>query len=336
MMKDPVRSVTKQAFYGILPVLRAIWFPFKVLEYFVLHPVLGLLPLALAHRIFRFRSPWLLLLPSERARILQNLSTAFPDRLSPRERRRTGAAYARFLSCLRFDAWISSSCSVARLNQAVRLEGLCHLREAQERGRGVVLLGCHTGFFYRFVFSLARNGYELRVLTMKTEETGRIVWRGRAELMLYRKILERMEAEQNIRVIYAGRAYQQIKTSLEQKQILLTKMDNPGSTEGEKGVRARFLGLEASFSTEIFKMAKQHDAVCLPYIVQVENHLCKIRIYPPLPPGNREGRPDQEVSAQIEYFLSLFEEQILSRPEQWWLWRDLGAFGLPSPPPPAR
>ena len=200
-MKDAIRSVTKQAFYGILPVLRAIWFPIKVVEYFVVYPVLSLLPLSLAHRIFRFRWPWLLLMPSEKQLILRNLSTAFPVSLSPRERRRTGTAYARFLSCLRFDAWISSSCGVERLNEAVRLEGLSHLREAQGKGKGVVLLGCHTGFFYRFVFTLARNGYEHRVLTMKTEETGRIVWRGRAELMLYRKILERMEAEPNIRVI---------------------------------------------------------------------------------------------------------------------------------------
>jgi lauroyl/myristoyl acyltransferase len=235
---------------------------------------------------------------------------------------------------VRFDAWISTSFSAERLNEAVHIEGLSHLREAQEQGKGVVLLGCHTGFFYRFAFTLARNGYEHRVLTMKTEETGRIVWRGRAELMLYRKILDRMEAEQNIRVIYAGKAYPQIKTCLEQKQILLTKMDNPGSEEEDKGVRTRFLGLETAFSTELFKMAREHDAVCLPYIVQVENHICKIRIYPPSSPVTQDAPPDEEVSAQIEYFVSLFERHILACPEQWWLWRDLGAFALPSPPPP--
>ena len=331
-MKGLIRFVTKQAFYGILPVLRAVWFPIKVVEYFVLHPLLSLLPLSLAYKIFRVRCPWLLMLPSERELILRNLSTVFPGSLSAGERRRTGAAYARFLSCLRFDAWISSSCSVERLNRAVHLEGLSLLREAQEKGKGVVLLGCHTGFFYRFVFTLARNGYEHRVLTMKTEETGRIVWRGRAELILYGKILERMEAEQNIRVIYAGKAYQQIKASLEEKRILLTKMDNPGSEDGDKGVRARFLGLESVFSMELFKMAREHDAVCLPYIVQVDNHVCRIRIYPPLPPGNGEASADQEASAQIEYFLNLFEQHILSCPEQWWLWRDLGAFGVPSSP----
>jgi lauroyl/myristoyl acyltransferase len=333
-MKDRIRVLTKQAFYGILPVLRAIWFPIKVLEYFLVFPVLSMLPLSLAHRIFRFRWPWLFFLPSEKELILRNLSAALPDRLSSRERRKTAAAYARFLSCLRFDAWISSSCSIERLNESVNLEGLSHLREAQERGKGIVLLGCHTGFFYRFVFTLARNGYEHRVLTMKTEETGRIVWRGRAELILYRKILERMEAEQNIRVVYAGKAYPQIKTCMEQKQILLTKMDNPGSVDRDKGVTARFLGLESAFSTELFRMAREHDAVCLPYIVQVENHICRIRIYPPSSPANQEASADEEVSAQVEYFLNLFERHILACPEQWWLWRDLGAFGPPFPPPP--
>jgi lauroyl/myristoyl acyltransferase len=333
-MKDRVRFVAKKAFYGILPLLRAIWFPIKFVEYFVLHPALSFLPLSLAHRIFRLRWPWLLLLPSERELIVRNLSTAFP-RLSPGECRRIGGAYARFLSCLRFDAWVSTSCSVKRLNESVHFEGLSHLREAQERGKGVVLLGCHTGFFYRFVFALARNGYEHRVLTMKTEETGRIVWRGRAELMLYRKILERMEAEQNIRVIYAGKAFQQIKTSLEQKKILLTKMDNPGSEARDKGVRARFLGIESTFSTDLFNMARQQDAICLPYIVQVQDHMCRIRIYPPLPFRTEERSADEEASAQTEYFLNLFEKQILSCPEQWWLWRDLGGFGLPSAPPPS-
>jgi lauroyl/myristoyl acyltransferase len=167
---------------------------------------------------------------------------------------------------------------------------------------------------------------------MKTDETGRIVWRGRAELMLYRKILERMEAEQNIRVIYAGKAYRQIKACLERKQILLTKMDNPGPEEGDKGGRARFLGLECAFSTELFKMARKHDAVCLPYIVQVENHICRIRIYPPSSAAIQDAPVDQEIPAQIEYFLDLFEQHILAHPEQWWLWRDLGAFGVPSSP----
>jgi len=165
---------------------------------------------------------------------------------------------------------------------------------------------------------------------MKVEETGRIVWRGRAELLLYQRILERMEAEQNIRVIYAGRAYQQIKTSLAEKKILLTKMDNPGPEQAGKGVRARFLGIESVFSTELFKIARQHDAVCLPYIVRVDNHVCRIRIYPPSPSGSPGGSPEQEMSRQIVYFLNLCEQHILSCPEQWWLWRDLGAFELPS------
>jgi lauroyl/myristoyl acyltransferase len=327
-MKDPFRLLIKKAFYRALPLLRAIWFPVKAIEYFILLPALALLPLSLAHRIFRFRSPWLVLLPSEKELISKNLSAAFEGRLTPGACRRTGAAYARFLSCLRFDAWVSSSCRVERLNPTVRFEGLAHLREAQDQGRGVVLLGCHTGFFYRFVFALARNGFEHRVLTMKTEETGRIVWRGRAERMLYRKILERMEAEPNIRVIYAGKAYGQVRDCLEQKAILLTKMDNPGSEEGEKDVRARFLGVDSAFSTELFELAKQCDAVCLPYIVRVDNHLCRIRIYPPFQAGNTSPSPDQEPAAQIESFLNLFEQHILSCPEQWWLWRDLGAFEL--------
>lgn len=325
-MKDPLRFIVKKAFYGVLPLLRAIWFPAKVVEYFVVHPALSLLPLSLAHRIFRFRSPWLLLLPSERELILRNLSAAFTGRLSPGECRKTGAAYARFISCLRFDARLSSCCSVERLNETIRFEGLSLLREAQEQGRGVVLLGCHTGFFYRFVFALARNGYAHRVLTMKTEETGRIVWRGRAELILYRKILERMEAEPNIRVIYAGRAYEQIRACLEEKEILLTKMDNPGSRAGDRDVRVRFLGLESAFSTQLFEMARRHDALCLPYIVRVENHMCRIRIYPPWPEETRLDSADRDPAAQIAYFLNLFERHILSCPEQWWLWRDLGAF----------
>jgi lauroyl/myristoyl acyltransferase len=333
-MKDPLRSAAKSAFYGIYPVLRTGWFPIKLVEYFVIHPLLSWLPLGWAHRIFRLRWPWLFLVPSEKELILRNLSIAFQGKLPPSRLTSLGAEYARFLSCLRFDAWISSSLSAERINKTVRFEGLSHLREAQEEGKGVVLLGSHTGYFYRFVFALARNGYRHQLITMRTEETGRIVWRGKAELILYRKILERMEAEENIHVIYAGKAYREIESSLEQKQVLLTKIDNPAPDEGDKGVRARFLGLECLFSPEIFRMAKQHDAVCLPYVVHGDGHLCRFRIYPPWEPGRVEASVDDAIAIQVEYFIRLFEEHILSCPQQWWLWRDLGAFGSSPPTPP--
>jgi lauroyl/myristoyl acyltransferase len=232
---------------------------------------------------------------------------------------------------LRFDAWLSSSSSAEKINKTVRFEGLSHLREAQEQGKGVVLLGSHTGYFYRFVFALARNGYRYQVITMRTEETGRIVWRGRAELILYRKILERMEAEENIRIIYAGRAYGEIESSLKENRILLTKMDNPAPDEGVKGVRVSFLGLECVFSSEIFRMAKQQGAVCLPYVVHMDGHLCRFRIYPPWESGTVEESVDDSIASETQHFIRLFEEHILSCPEQWWLWRDLGAFGR-SPP----
>jgi KDO2-lipid IV(A) lauroyltransferase len=330
-MKDALRSAAKKAFYGIYPVLSVFWFPIKCVEYFVIHPLLSWLPLEWAHRVFRLRCPWFFMMPSEKELILRNLSIAFPEELSPSRLTNLGAEYARFLSCLRFDAWISSSSSAERINKTVHFEGLNHLREAQEQGKGVVLLGCHTGYFYRFVFALARNGYRYQVITMKTEETGRIVWRGKAELILYRKILERMEAEENIRIIYAGRAYREIESSLKEKQILLTKMDNPASDEGDKGVRVRFLGLECVFSCEIFRMAKQQGAVCLPYVVHMDGHFCRFRIYPPWESGGGEASVEDPIASETEHFIRLFEEHILSCPEQWWLWRDLGAFGS-SPP----
>jgi lauroyl/myristoyl acyltransferase len=196
----------------------------------------------------------------------------------------------------------------------------------------VVLLGCHTGYFYRFVFALARNGYRHQVITMRTEETGRIVWRGRAERMLYRKILERMEREENIRVIYAGRAYRAIQAALEEGRVLLTKMDNPMPTEGDKGVSVRFLGRQCVLPAEIFRMAKQYGALCLPYIVHVDAHFCKIEIHPPWEPGCVGASPEDEILEQVGYFIRLFEQHILSYPEQWWLWRDLGAFGDPCVP----
>jgi len=336
-MKYALRSAAKSAFYGIHPVLRALWFPIKYVEYFVILPLLSRLPLGWAHRVFRLRWPWLFLMPSEKQVILKNLSIAFQEKLPPSRLTYLGAEYARFLSCLRLDAWTSSSLSAARINKTVRFEGLSHLREAREQGKGVVLLGSHTGYSYRFVFALARNGYRYQVITMKTEDTGRIVWRGKAELILYRKILERMEADDNIRIIYAGwypgRDYREM---VKEEQILLTNIDNPAPHEGDRGVRVRFLGLECVFSSAIFRMAKQQGAVCLPYVVHVDGHRCRFRIYPPWEPGRVEASSDDPIAAEIEYFLRLFEEHILSCPEQWWLWRDLGAFGSPPPRTPSR
>lgn len=321
-MKKVLREAAKKAFYFFYPALRAFWTLIKFVEYFVFHPLLSLLPLRWAHGVFRWRWPWLLLMPSEKELIVRNLSIAFQGKLPDSQLVRIGAAHARFLSSLRFDAWISSSCSAKRLNEAVHFEGLAYIREAQEAGKAVVLLGCHTGYSYRLVFALARNGTKHQVITMKTEKTGRIVWRGRAELVLYRKILERMEREENSGVIYAGSAYSEILKGLKEKQVLMTDIDNPSA----RGVQIRFLGLECVFSGEIFRLAQKYDAVCLPYIVRVDRHFCEIKIYPPWEPEKGDPAGSGRILAQAEYFIRLFEGHILSFPEQWWLWRDLGAF----------
>jgi lauroyl/myristoyl acyltransferase len=332
------RRQAKKAFSQLAPGLGLLSSAVQHADYFCLYPLLSRLPLGAAHRILSLRRPYSCLLPSERRRLLENLDRAFLSKaLSPGAIRRIAARHMLFVSRMRADARIAVERPVEEWHRYTRFEGLHHLEEAMAAERGVLLLTCHSGYIYRALHALPRAGVPIHVITVRAGRTSPTIWPGPAGRSLYEEILRRMAAEPGLSLVYRGSGPEAARGLLEGRHVVVTAVDNPSAREDQTHgtVRVRFLSGYSVFSSALFRAAEEFGTPTLPFLVHSNGPDCTIRILPSVRPpvspvwAGRAPAPHGEVGDRAQALFRLFEQHILRYPEQWWLWKDLGAFRLP-------
>lgn len=334
-LPGPLRRQVKRAFSQLAPGIGLLTSAVQYADYFCLYPLLSRLPLGAAHRILSLRRPYSCLLPSERRRLLENLDRAFLSKaLSPAAIRHIAARHTLFVSHMRADARIAAERPLEEWHRYTRFEGLHHLEEARAAGRGVLLLTCHSGYVYRALHGLPRVGVPIHLITVRAGRTSPTIWPGPAGRSLYQEVLRRMAAEPGLRLVYRGSGPEAARRLLEGRHVVVTALDNPVST-GEQihgNVRVRFLSGHSLFPSSLFRVAEEVGTPTLPLLVHSNGPGCTIRILPPVRPsvwGGRVQADEAGVRNRAQAFFTLFEQHILRYPEQWWLWKDLGAFRLP-------
>ncbi len=326
-VKKRLRHWAKLLYCRTEPLLKRVGWALKHVEVFFVYPPVLSLPLPLAWKIFSVRIPWLFFRPSRKRLILDHLAQATRQGAAPERTRLLARKHAAFLSSIRFETQLLLACSPERVDRAVRFEGLSRVDAAQAEGKGVMLLGCHAGPFYRAIFASARRGYRLHVITMRPEDARQGIWEDRVGSVLYRRLLERLEQEPNVHMQYVGGSLLEVPRALKRGEIVCATLDVP-LTRGEKqAVHLPFLGRECVFSSRLVRLAERLGAVCLPYVTHQEGRLCRIKIHPPMV-ETRQGSPGgAKVEEEMGYLFGVLEGHILAHPEQWWLWTDLGGFG---------
>ncbi len=328
-MKNRLRNWIKLYYYKVEPILSVVWFSLRCVEVFLLYPCILSLPPRLAWKIFKMRAPWLFLKPSQKRLILDNLQNGARARTPSDKIALLARRHALFCSSIRFETQFLLSCSAKKVDDTVRFEGLSLVDAAQAEGKGVMLLGCHAGTFYRAIFASARRGYKLHVVTMRPEDAGQGIWKDKVGSILYRKLLKKLEEEPNVRIQYVGGSLLEVPRALRRGEIVCATLDVPVTQGEEKTSPIEFLGRECSFSSHLIRLAARLDAVCLPYVTHGEKDLCWIKIHPPLMTTENKGNEDSDVEEEMTYVFSVLEHHILTYPEQWWLWNVLGGFGSP-------
>jgi lauroyl/myristoyl acyltransferase len=329
-MKSRLRNWIKRCYYKAEPFLSGVWFALKYVEIFLLYPCILSLPPHLAWKTFRMRDPWLFLRPSQKRVILDNLAQGVragtpSDRIALLARR-----HALFCSSIRFETQFLLTSSAKKVDNTVRFEGLSLVDAAQAEGKGVMLLGCHAGSFYRAIFASARRGYKLHVITMRPEDAGQGIWKDRVGSILYAKLLKKLEEEPNVRIQYVGGSLLDIPRALRRGEIVCATLDVPVAQGEQKTSPIEFLGRQCYFSSHLIRLAARLDAVCLPYVTHGEKDLCWIKIHPPLMTTENRGDEGSDVEKEMRYVFRVLEHHILTYPEQWWLWNVLGGFGSPT------
>jgi lauroyl/myristoyl acyltransferase len=257
------------------------------------------------------------------------------DRRMPQDRMVLLARrHALFLSSILFDTQFILTCPSTKVDNTVRMEGVSHVDAALEKGQGVMFLGCHAGYFYRAIFAAAREtarkGKKLHVINILPEYARRGLWKGKAEYLLYQKLVKRMEQEPNLQIEYIGGSLEGVYQGLRMGEIVAANVDVPLPQGDRRAVQIKFLGRDCYFSSQLVRLARRLNAVCLPFVTHMEGDLCWTRLHPPWTRTDNKAFGDPDTDAETRHIFRILEKHILTYPEQWWLWNDLGGFASDS------
>jgi len=207
---------------------------------------------------------------------------------------------------------------VGRGQEAIRaavhfsLDTQAHLDQALRRGKGVVIVGAHTGNFDLGVLALAAHGLEVQVLGLAVPPAGGF------------DLMDRMRARAGVRLTSISvPALREAIGRLRAGGIVLTGVDRPvDDTEpsplpggSRRGVE--FFGRPAPLPTGHVRLALKTDATILvvaSYRDPQEGNV--VRLSPPLEMV-RTGDRDEDLRVNLRRVTAWLEEFIRTRPAQW-------------------
>ncbi len=191
-----------------------------------------------------------------------------------------------------------------RIDRMVVAEGGEHIDQALERGKGVILLLAHFGFFLLPLPYLGYRGYTVNQIAGKQAHASRLAglfwnWRSReaARLPVQFKQVDRF-----LRPVYQA---------LKGNEIVAIAFDGRDSA---KWVVVDFFGKKVRFSPGPFDLARRTGATIIPtFVVQRGDNTHRIFFEPPF---TLSGDPDHERSLQQDTarFAKIFEGYVARHP----------------------
>jgi lauroyl/myristoyl acyltransferase len=178
-----------------------------------------------------------------------------------------------------------------------------YIKQAQQRGKGLILVGVHTGNFNLFLLTLASYGIEVQVLGLALPPGGgfALMDQMRVQAGLHLTSINVPALRQAIRRLCSG-------------GIVVTGVDRPVGNTAE---RVEFFGRPAALPTGHVRLALKTDAAILvgsPY--RDSQGVNTVRLAPPLEMV-RTGDSDEEFRLNLRRVTAQLEEFIRARPEQW-------------------
>jgi len=242
-------------------------------------------------------------LAGKRRRIVKrNLELCFPE-LDATEHdaltRRHFEALGMSLMEMGLGRWASDE----RLARLTTIEGIEHLLDAVNAGRGVILLSAHFT-------TLEISG---RVLKLHVPPYDAVYRKNRSEFMT--EVL-RTGRERSAATTIEKRDIKSMVRSLRQGRIVWYAPDQSFSRKGAEVVP--FFGVPSMHTTATSTLARLGDAVAIPYFPErLANGRYRIRILEPL-----VNFPSEDPVADTRQYVQVLEEHIRRCPEQYfWLHR---------------
>jgi len=247
-------------------------------------------------------------LARERRRItLDNLRSALGPRLSAREARRIGRACWRNFGRNLVDTVYFPRFGPASVGRWVRYEGLDHLREAYDRGRGVLVFSGHFGHWELTALMQGHLGLPLMLVTRPLDNP-------RLE-----RVLAQLRGSSGNRVVHKRRAVREMLKSLRAGIGVAIVIDQDALNDG---VFVPFFGRLASTTPTLARLALRTGAAVIPTFCLPQRDGTYRVVYQPevrIPRGNDLGEDTLRLTAACT---AILEDWVRRHPEHWfWMHR---------------
>jgi len=244
-----------------------------------------------------------LVVRKRRKKTIQNLTTAFGETKTADEIRSIAKqvfvnlafCFSDYLHTIRYS-------SREQFSKLIDFEGVEHLEEAYNAGKGVL---CMTGHVSLWEFSAIMPpvlGFETSALSKKI-----------ANPKINELIVE-CRQRRGMKNISRGNAYQQLIEVLNRGECLIIMTDQDAAT---KGVFVEFFGKPAYTPIGIARLALDTEAAIVPMftIRKADKRYC-FKIFPRLP-LIRTGNLENDLLENTKVHSKIYEEIIGEHPEQW-------------------
>ena len=274
----------------------------------------------LGRRLFRYEE-------ATRNLILAHLRKVFPPndtvQMDPEE---VALTFFQHLTCEDLDAYYYPRWSREKLDRVFSFDGLQHLDDVLNQGRGALLATGHFGAPCAALVGLGIKGYPITHVSREYQSDPSVPSAFRAYALTKLRKIERRIGRPLINAI--GRddlpsyeAVLQILKQLRRNQLVSMAIDvSPNLVED--GMSTRFLGRPSRFTSNLVRLATQSQTPIIPYFIQRDGQdwsRFRISLHPPILMSG-------DIQGDLQVCVNHLEEVILQRPEQWFIWDSLSHF----------
>jgi KDO2-lipid IV(A) lauroyltransferase len=235
----------------------------------------------------------------------RNLELAFPE-ISERERERILRGCFKNLGRLLGEFSQFAQATPESLRRIVECRGLENLREAQARGRGVILFTGHLGAWELSSLALSAFGYPLSFLVRRIDNP------------LVEQMIEKTRTRFGNRSIDKRAAMRPMMRTLRAGGTLGALVDL--NTQPHEGIFVDFFGIPASTTSGLAALALRTGAAVLPVFVPWDEEQQRFILYID-PPLNIQRTDDEkeDIRELTSGLTSVVESYVRRYPSQW-LW----------------
>lgn len=277
--------------------------------YILICYLIAFLPLQLQFKLGSIFGKWLSSSKKLSHIVRTNITRCFPH-LSEQETNRIINQYFVNQGVDLFESFtIWSRNGYKIFDKSIEVEGLHHLQDAVKQGRGIILLASHFGNADMGAMLLAFIGkkHDLYNLSLTyrpqpSEVVNNFMTRGR---------------EQYVQKAIPVDDIRQISRRLKNGEVVWYAPDM--NVAKKNAVFIPFLGIQASTTTSISRLARMTNSIVIPYFHHrsVDRHHYSVKIHPPL-----ENFPSSDVIADTKKTNELLEKTVADEPEKyWWILR---------------